>query len=567
MTNRAPDPVYDMTRVRAPRTAGFTLRLATALVESALTGPLLTRKLFADTGISALRRVACDDALSYDHPAVVPAPPTADAGHELTTEAPLPETHGRGFRYPSTGDFLAAYRTGSTTPRDVAERVLAASDAVDRADPPLRALLSVDRDDVVRQAEASTLRWREGRPLGPFDGVPVSVKDELDQRGYRTTVGTRFLGTAPATADAEVVRRLRDAGALLFGKNNMHEIGIGVTGINPHHGAARNPYAPNHVTGGSSSGSAAAVAAGLGPVSVGADGGGSIRIPAGLCGVVGLKGTFGRFSEHGASPLCWTVAHVGPIGATVHDVAAAYLVMAGRDPHDPGTRHQPTPVRPDLARASLAGLRVGVFPAWFEDADPEVVAAARAGVAHLVAAGATLVEVSIPELGRARAVQLVTIVSEMATAHLAHYIEHRTDYGLDTRVNLALARRLLATDYVHAQRVRRRIGTHFVRAFSACDVLATPTTAGTAMPILPDALATGESNLENVERMMRFVLHGNVTGLPALSVPCGYDRAGLPIGLQLMGPAWSESTLLELGALVERSTERRQPPVFHRVLG
>ena len=179
-------------------------------------------------------------------------------------------------------------------------------------------MIAVNRDDVMKQAREATQRIKAGKPLSIFDGVPVAVKDELDMVPYPTTVGTSFLGKSPAKEDATVVARMRAAGALLVGKTNMHEIGINVTGLNPHHGTTRNPYNTDHFTGGSSSGSATAVAAGLVPVAIGADGGGSIRIPASFCGVFGLKPTFGRVSEHGAAPLCWSVAHRRTVGWHCH---------------------------------------------------------------------------------------------------------------------------------------------------------------------------------------------------------------------------------------------------------
>jgi Asp-tRNA(Asn)/Glu-tRNA(Gln) amidotransferase A subunit family amidase len=220
----------------------------------------------------------------------------------------------------------------------VAERALAA--IADSQQNGLSIFVAWEQADLLAQATASAQRLREGRPLSPLDGVPVAVKDELDLRGFGTSVGTRFLGKQPAAEDSTAVARLRAAGALLLGKVNMHEIGIGVTGQNPHHGTVRNPYDPQRHTGGSSSGSAAAVAAGFCPIAIGADGGGSIRIPASLCGVVGLKPTYGRVSETGAAPLDWSVAHIGPLGATARDVALGYAAIAGLT-GDPNTLHQP----------------------------------------------------------------------------------------------------------------------------------------------------------------------------------------------------------------------------------
>lgn len=560
---------YDIKRVRAPRATGRLLRALAAVAESGPGGALLAGKLLAQVGVTAMRRVPAPEAPWPGGCGLPEGSPRATTGarcdpapaEKLVTL--LPE----GSFVPETAaDFVRAYTEGRTDPEAVAGRVIEATAASDRAAPPLRAMRAQSAEDVLAQARTSAARWRAGRPLSALDGVPVAVKDELDQTPYSTTVGTRFLGNAPADKDATVVRRLREAGALLIGKACMHEIGIGVTGVNPHHGAARNPHDPARMTGGSSSGPAAAVAAGLCPVAIGADGGGSIRIPAGLCGVVGLKPTFGRVSEHGAAPLCWSVAHVGPIGATVRDVALAYALTAGPDARDPGSLRQPTPELAELDRTGLEGLRIGVYPAWFDDADPEVAATCRTALALLEGAGARVVEVEIPELGVLRTAHMVTIVSEMAASHAKYRQDHRTDYGADTRMNLALAERLLATDYIHAQRLRTRLCGHFDRVLEAVDLIATPTTACTAPIIPPESLSDGESDLDRTTRIMLYATAGNLTGLPGVTVPAGYDPAGMPVGFQLMGRPWSESLLLRAAGVVERGVVRRRPHVSFTLL-
>ena len=404
-----------------------------------------------------MRDVAADDPLPSVHPIFAASRANSNAraltAAEVASALPA-EWDIPGFQFESSEAFVAAYLEGRVSPVAVAQRVLDATRASQAQTPAMNFFIAQDQDDVLSQARASAERYRAGKPLGPLDGVPVAVKDEVDQAGYPTTVGTRFLAKGPATRDGQAVARLRAAGAVLIGKANMHEIGIGVTGQNPHYGSARNPYDPSCATGGSSSGSAASVSAGLCPIAVGADGGGSIRIPASLCGVTGIKATFGRISEHGAAPLCWSVAHVGPIASTVRDLALAYGLMAGADEHDDNTQWQPAPRLDGMDSASLAGVRVGVFRPWFEHAETEVVAAARRALQVLQDRGATVVDIEIPELGLLRAVQLVTIVSEMAASQLAYHHSHRTEYGFDVRLNLALARALRGHDYAHAARLR-----------------------------------------------------------------------------------------------------------------
>jgi Asp-tRNA(Asn)/Glu-tRNA(Gln) amidotransferase A subunit family amidase len=282
--------------------------------------------------------------------------------------------------------------------------------------------------------------------------------------------------------------------------------------------------------------------------------------------VVGLKPTFGRVSEVGAADLCWSVAHVGPMGATVRDVALGYALIAGPDPKDPNSRRQPAPDFRGLDRHDLAGLRLGVYGPWFEHAEPNVVERCQRVLRALEHAGAEIREIEIPELRLLRTVHLVTIISEMATAHLEHYRLHRAEYGLDTRLNLALARGLQAYDYVHAQRHRVRLCRHFERALADVDAIVTPATGRTA-PVLPlDALHSGESNLALIDQIMRFAPAANLTGHPAISVPAGYDDQGLPVGLQLIGRSWHEHVLLRIAAVAEQHVTRQPPKVGYRYL-
>jgi len=477
-----------------------------------------------------------------------------------------PVASAPGFRFATVLDYARAYRDGETTPTDVAQRVLAAMDAANRAEPPLQAMIAVDREDVLRQADEASRRIRDGRALSVFDGVPVAVKDELDMVPYPTTVGTAFLGETPAQEDATVVARMRAAGALLIGKANMHEIGIGVTGLNTIHGTPRNPYGPDHYTGGSSSGPAAAVAAGLCPVAIGADGGGSIRIPASFCGIVGLKPTFGRLSEHGAAPLCWSVAHVGPLAATVADAALSYAVMAGPDPNDAISLHQPAPTLAGWDREGLDGLTLGVYWPWFRHATAEVVTRCEAMLTTFEQLGARIREVTIPDLEAGRVAHTVTIAAEMAQALSRTYAEHHREHGLDVRINLAMARRFTSSDYVQAQRVRTRLLANFGRALEDVDAILTPSTGLVAPPIPEAAQRGGESDLSTLIEIMRFATPANLTGLPAISFPVGYGEARLPVGMQAIGRAWQEPTLLRLALAAEKVVTRRAPQWHYSLL-
>jgi Asp-tRNA(Asn)/Glu-tRNA(Gln) amidotransferase A subunit family amidase len=415
------------------------------------------------------------------------------------------------------------------------------------------------------QAHEATRRHKAGRPLGPLDGVPIGVKDEIDMVPYPTTVGTRFLGSREAPIDSTVVARLRNAGALLIGKTNMHEIGILPNSLNAHHGPVRNPYAPAREAGGSSSGSAAAVAAGLCAAAIGADGGGSIRIPAAYCGLVGLKPTFGRVSEFGAVPLAPSVAHLGPIAATVEDAALLYAAVSGPDPQDSNTQRQP-PVQVDGLNACLKGVRIGIYREWFRDAASEIVAACERLLKLFVRLGAELADVVIPDLRLIAIAHGLTIHREMAGNMERYDREHRRDFSLTTRLMLANVRAVPPSDYVQAQRMRTRAIDHFRSALTRADVIATPTTPSTAPEITKYGLLDNEANISQIIETMRFVNPANLTGLPAISILAGYDGGGLPVGLQLIGQPWDESTLLRLAYGAESGMPKRKPLVYFDML-
>jgi Asp-tRNA(Asn)/Glu-tRNA(Gln) amidotransferase A subunit family amidase len=560
---------YDLKAVKAPRLAGVGLRIFAGLLERALPRALILPKLLKDAGIAEFRAdnppeaptllplVIPEDRILAEHP--LPVERQAALVHEL------PRAAG-AVPFATVRDYHEAYRKLSVTPTRVAERLIQAIADSNGGKQPLRSIIASHSDEMLKLAALSTARWRAGEPLGPFDGIPVAIKDELDQAGYPTTVGTAFLGQEPATADATPVHRLREQGALLIGKANMHEIGIAVTGNNPHHGVARNPYNLDHYTGGSSSGSGAAVAAGLCPVALGADGGGSIRIPAAFCGVYGLKPTFGRVSEHGAAPIDWSVAHVGPLAATVADLVLGYLAVAGPDELDPISQHQPPINIEEFREQGVRGLTFGIYEPWFRHAHPEIVAACDAQVRRFEKAGARIRKIELPRLNSLRVAHVVSIASEMAMAMEEYYDVHRTDFGCDVRINLALARSFTSRDYVRAQRIRTRAMADFAHAFYEVDAILTPTTGITAPRILPDALRYGESDLEKLTETMRFVVPSNMTGNPAISFPIGYDRAGLPIGMQAIGRHWQESRLFQIAFAAESELERRKPEAFFPIL-
>lgn len=556
---------YDLKSIQLPQLQGRGIKLFAAALERAATRPLFLGQLLRNGGIVRLREMRLDEPPTV-FPTGRPSSSVGDnSGIDLSAFEKQPTIINHNSPFSSIYDYAHAYRTGVTTPDAVAADVIDAMVESDKGERPLKAFSEFSAEDILTQAVASTMRFQSGNPVSIFDGVPVAIKDELDQVPYPTSAGTSFLGNTPASADSTVVARLRKAGALLIGKTNMYEIGIIPEGFNPHYGTVRNPYELEHHSGGSSGGSAAAVAAGFCPVAVGADGGGSIRIPASYCGLVGLKPSYGRVCMAGGAPLCWTVDHYGPIGATVADVALTYAVIAGADDREAATGGQPPPTLADWTNSDLEGFRLGIYRQWFDHAAPEIVTASNQMLDRLVEAGAELVEIAIPDLDGMRIAQVVTILSEMASS-MENLKANWGDFGAPTRINLALGRSFTSFDYIQAQRMRTRAISIFEELFTRVDAIATPATAITA-PVIPSGgLDSGWSDLGSVTEAMRYVFPANLTGLPAITFPVGYNSSGLPIGMQVMGRRWHEQELLRIANVAEQNLERVLPALHFRIL-
>ena len=432
--------------------------------------------------------------------------------------------------------------------------------------------ISQNPDAIRAAAAASTERYAAGKPLSPLDGVPFGVKDELDVEGYPTTAGTAYLGQSrEVNGTVPGVAALLEAGAIMTGKLNLHEIGLGTTGLNTVHGTPRNPFNLKHHTGGSSSGSAAAVASELLPFAIGTDGGGSVRIPSALCGCVGLKPTTTRVCALPNPEFCYSVGVAGPIARTVADCALFYAMLANKG-HAKYSIPVPPPLRlPELSVAALScdgtnkpleGMIGGVYWPWFEDADPEIVALCKGAIDVLVEAGLEIKEIRIPGLHDLSTAHSVTIASEMRAGMSDAMLDRskRTQLNSETRISLAVAEGFSAAAYVNAQKVRRRADVTlrgiFNKSDQGVDIILSPATPIAAPPILPGSVTGGASDLRTTAMLMRFCQLGNMLGLPGLVVPIGnvpsslggYD---LPIGLQIMGPAFHEATLLHVGAVLE----------------
>ncbi|MCP4114765.1 MAG: amidase [Desulfobacteraceae bacterium] len=556
--------VYDLKTLSFPQLTGAGLKLSASVMENSLLQGIIAPKLLRDAGIPGFRSLIFDEDPCYTP---IQGFGVNNAADDVDPDALLGEIEAvpeksPAFPYAGVREYAAAYRSGGTDPVQVATRIMDAA----RKSRDMNIFIAMDEEDLLSQARAARERIEQGKPLGIFDGVPVAIKDEFHQVPYPTTVGTAFWGNRPASFDAFVVERLRNQGALLIGKANMHEIGINPNGLNVHFGAVRNPYNRDHDTGGSSSGPAAAVAAGLAPVAMGADGGGSIRVPSGYCGVVGIKPTYGRVSEYGAAPLCWSVAHIGPIAASVEDLVLAYAAVAGKDPRDPNSLRQPPVTVAGWNNPDLSGLRIGVFKEWNAHCDPQCDSCCNAMIEKFEQAGARVRSIEIPELDAMRVAHVILIISEMA-ASMADHKDKRGSMGAAVRINLALAKLVTASDYVNAQRMRTRAMNLFNDIFNTVDLIVSPGSAATVPPIPKGFEQAGWSSLSTELQSMRYVFPGNLTGFPAITFPGGYDTNGLPLSIHAMAAPWQEALLFRLAHAAEAVVERRLPGDHYPVLG
>lgn len=440
-------------------------------------------------------------------------------------------------------------RRRQLSPVDLVRAVL---DRIDAHGETINAYIAHYPEQALEQARRAEDALATRRPVGPLHGIPIAVKDLFFETGLPTTVGARVFPDFVPQEDATVIRRLKDAGAILIGKLNLHELAYGVTNENPHFGPVRNPWKLNRISGGSSGGSAAAVAASLCLASLGTDTGGSVRIPASCCGIVGLKPTYGRVSRSGVFPLAWSLDHVGPITKTVEDAAVMLQVMAGQDARDITASARPIPQYSRMLGGDLNGVSIGLISAFFTDpteVDPEVTAAVQAALAVMESLGAGVEEVSIPLLRHARAAQYLTLSAEASANHARLLRARGRELGVDVRRRLELGEFVTATQYVRAQQVRRLLAQEFAGVFRRVDLLITPT-----LPIVAPPLGDHRVTVAGVQKgvqpiLTRFTSPFNLTGLPAISVPCGTTGDGLPVGLQIIGRPFDEPTVLR-GAFV-----------------
>lgn len=463
----------------------------------------------------------------------------------MVTEGQMPDT---------VASAAQALRNGELSPVELLEYYL---DRIARLNPQLNAFVTIDSAGAMRAAKESAQRFREGKPKGPLDGIPIGLKDLFYLKGVRTTAGSKIFSDFVPDDDATVVAALKEAGAVIVGMTNTHEFALGTTTENPHHGPTRNPWDIGRVPGGSSGGSGAAVAACLVLAATGTDTGGSIRIPAALCGAVGLKPTFGLVSRWGVFPLSWSLDHPGPIARTVEDAALMLEVMAGYDPNDPTTAGAPAVSYREAVGQGMEGVRVGVPGRFFfERIEPGVEAAVRAAIARLEECGARLVEVDWPDADDAVRVVGISslIMSAEAAAFHSPYLKSRADdYGEDVYQRMDWGRHILACEYLNAQRWRTVLIRNLGRVFQEVDVVATPTCPVTAFPIGTRQVVLGGEPEPAGASLVRFTRMANLTGWPAISVPCGVDERQLPVGIQFMAGPYNEPLLIRVAHAFEQA--------------
>ena len=463
-------------------------------------------------------------------------------------------SHSLGLWELTVDALRTGYRRKEYSPVEVVDELIG---RIDTLDPELGAFRQVLAESARRDAVRMTEELADGSPRGPLHGIPVAIKELFDVAGAVGCYGSQVFVDRISTKDAAAVERLRQAGAIVMGVTRSHEFGWGITTQHPQLGDARNPWDTNRVPGGSSGGSAVALAAGMVPLALGTDTGGSVRIPAAFCGVVGLKPTFGTISRRGVVPLASSLDHVGPMARSVRDLAIALDVLAGFDPEDPATDHRLLPTLSNVSGDRLDGIRVGTAPSLhltpLAPAYEEVFNRALTVAARL---GAEIVEVMVPLAERIRPT-FATV--QMAEAHYTHSVTLGTfptraaDYGPDVRGRLETAAGVGINDYLEARTEAQRIRRRFEEVFELVDVLLTPVSAGppAALPN-PDQTTHFGKSIPFRELVMDYTVPQDITGLPACAIPAGFDTDDLPVGVQTTAAAQREDLALRVAAALHQ---------------
>jgi aspartyl-tRNA(Asn)/glutamyl-tRNA(Gln) amidotransferase subunit A len=425
-----------------------------------------------------------------------------------------------------------------------------------RCEPRLNAFIAIEADAALKAADAADAALAKGGGRGALHGVPLAHKDMYYDAGKVVTCGSRIRRDFVASTTSTALQRLKDAGTVRLGTLQMAEFAYGPTGHNAHFGAVHNPWRFDHITGGSSSGSGAAVAARLTFAALGSDTGGSVRMPAHFCGVTGLKTTVGRVSRAGAMPLSQSLDTVGPLARTAGDCALLLGLMAGADPNDPTAVGGPLPDYMAATQRPVKGLTIGIPTAFYvDDLDPEVARIIDETVAVLKREGATIVQVELPDQRQLAAASQLVLAVEAAAFHKRWMIERPQDYGPQVLMRLQNGLAVPAVSYLEAMRWRGPALAAHLAAVNGVDAVIAPV-APVAAPTIAESDVGNSPDAETViQRLTRFTRPVNYLGLPSLAIPAGFTRDGLPVGMQLIGRPFDEATLLRIGAAFQRATD------------
>lgn len=422
---------------------------------------------------------------------------------------------------------------------------------VEKLDPLLNCFIQITPEAALQRAKQAEEELLRGEWRGFLHGIPFALKDLYETRGVRTTAGSLFWIDHIPEANAYVVEKIFNAGAVSLGKLNMHEIALGLTNVNPHFGACRNPWDLERIPGGSSGGSGAALAAGLCLASLGSDTGGSIRVPAALCGIVGLKPTYGRVSLQGVLPLSWNLDHAGPMTRSVQEAAIILQVIAGYDPQDPVSVDIPVPAYLENLERGVKGWKIALVDNEYVETstDPEVMEAVRKAAQFFEEQGAIVSNISLPGLYEAAKANGLLVISDAAAVHQERLASQPEKFGEDTRQRLETGKAYSSSEYILARWEQVKLRRQFEGIFSDYDLLLTPTTP------MPAPRIQGPDAIEQARILTRFTAPFNLTGLPAISVPCGFTDEGLPIGMQIVAAAWAEAALFRAAYTYEQGTQ------------
>ena len=463
--------------------------------------------------------------------------------------------------YMSAGQLSRLVQAKEVSPVEIVEAHLA---RIDTTEPVLNSFITLLPEEARTAARRAETEIQAGNYRGPLHGIPVGLKDLFNTAGVRTTSGSRIFDNFIPNEDCTVAARFLRAGAVLLGKLNMHPFAYGPTGENSDYGHMHNPWDPELVAGGSSGGSGSAAAAGQCAITMGSDTGGSIRIPAALCGIVGFKPTYGLVSRYGLTPLSWSLDHPGPMTRTVEDAALAMNVIAGHDPRDVASAQVETPDFTTALSGGVRGLRIGVPKEYFEaPLDPEVGQAVRDAIDVLANLGAAVTEVSFPMFPDSNAISTAILMAEAAACHRDLLSTDGDKMYPSVRLRLEAGLFISAADYLRAQQARSLFDREVRRLLEQVDLLAGPTEPVTAPKLLATQVQAGEHTMGTVPALTQYTRAYNITGSPAVSVPCGFSDSGLPIALQLAGRPFDDVTVLGAAHAYEQATDWRQrrPPI------